>query len=104
MPVEIPEDLMKTLALCGLFGVAALLNGCGGAKPVAEGARSTASPPAPANACARRHPAVGATRASQGRDGSAVALARLGGASLAYVANEDTRALHTLDLDRKAEA
>jgi mono/diheme cytochrome c family protein len=93
---------MRTLALCSLFGVSALLAGCGGAKPAVEKARGT--PPPPAQACARRHPNVGATRASAGREGSSVALARLGRASLAYVADEDTRALHTLDLDRKTEA
>jgi mono/diheme cytochrome c family protein len=93
---------MRNLALYGLFGVEALLAGCGGAKPAAVGALATTPPPA--QACARRHPAVGAVRASAGREGSSVALARLGSTSLAYVANEDTRALHTLDLDRKTDA
>src|SRR5262245_7439145 len=92
---------MRTLALFGLIGLEALLAGCGGAAPVKEAAKAAAS--AAQNTCERRHPGTGAARLDDTRQSSAVALARLGATPLAYAADEDARALHTIDIDRKLE-
>jgi DNA-binding beta-propeller fold protein YncE len=48
-------------------------------------------------------PAVGPVRATLDRQGSAVALARQGDRTLAYVADADSRAIHTVDIDNRTE-
>jgi hypothetical protein len=92
------------------------LLGCGGAAPSLEAAAPpkveapaaavTSPPPKAAGEpprCARRHPAAGAVRAEDGRQGSAVALARLGDRTIAYAADADDGAVHTFDVDRAVE-
>lgn len=92
-------------AICGLIGLALLGAACGGAKPsVSEApAGEDASRPAPAvHACARRHPGSGPVRVGQARQSSSVALVKAGGATLAYIADEDDHLLHTIDVDSRA--
>jgi len=48
-------------------------------------------------------PGVGAVRYSELRQGGSVVLARHGGTTLAYVADEDSRAIHTIDLAKKEQ-
>lgn len=59
--------------------------------------------PSPPSACARHRPGTGAARLGAIRQGSTVALARLDGVTIAYVADEDDGAIHTFDVDRGAE-
>ncbi len=56
-----------------------------------------------ARSCERAHPGVGAARFSELRQGGVVALARHGTKTLAYVADEDTGAIHTIDVDKKEQ-
>src|SRR5690349_148702 len=82
-----------TIALGGLVGLVGTMGmACGGAPPEAHGpaapaAAAAATPAAPS--CARARPGVGAVRADELRQGGAVTLARLGGKTIAYVADED---------------
>ncbi|HEY4121514.1 MAG TPA: hypothetical protein VGM56_26795 [Byssovorax sp.] len=94
---------MRRIALSagivGLVGVAGVVGvaGCGGeASMVKATAHAT---PTQAQRCERQHPGVGAVRADLGRQGNAVALASLGARTLAYVADEDSNAIHTMDVD-----
>jgi DNA-binding beta-propeller fold protein YncE len=59
-------------------------------------------PPTSAS-CARRGSAPLPSRASQARQGSAVALVRSGGQLLAYVADGDSRSIHTVSIDNRRE-
>ncbi|HEY6462746.1 MAG TPA: hypothetical protein VIY73_21400, partial [Polyangiaceae bacterium] len=54
---------------------------------------------APVVSCVRHAPGVGPVRVAGAREGSAVALARDGKRLLAYVADADSRSLHTIDVD-----
>jgi DNA-binding beta-propeller fold protein YncE len=77
--------------------------GCGGAAPtvgVAPGAKAAAEA---GPACARQRPGVGPVRADATRQGASVQLARSKGRTLAYVADEDSRAVHVVDVDRGSE-
>jgi DNA-binding beta-propeller fold protein YncE len=53
--------------------------------------------------CARRTSAALPERLATGRQGNAVALARAGGHLLAYVADADSRSIHTLAVDEHRE-
>ena len=91
------------LGLFGLVGMVALAAACGGAGPAPELPSTnptphTSSPVDLATACARNHPETGARRLGRAQEGSSVALARMGDATLAYVADEDADALHTMDI------
>ncbi|MFO0593409.1 MAG: hypothetical protein U0441_38060 [Polyangiaceae bacterium] len=89
-----------TVALGGLIGLMSAFGAaCGGAPPEAKEASNTAGSTAPlAPSCARARPGVGAVRLDETRQGGAVTLARLGDKTLAYVADEDSQALHTIDV------
>jgi hypothetical protein len=85
--------------------VAVLGAACGGADKSAE--RPKPSAPQLANAlaslpgaghCARKSPTTGPKRLAGAREGSAVVLARQDGATLAYAADEDANAIHTIDV------
>src|ERR1041384_5297712 len=95
----------------GLSGAFAVGAGC-------SGASTTNTAPAPkepnsmvgvtsAKSCGRTNPGVGAVRFSDLRQSGAVALARLasskGSRTLAYVADEDSKAIHTIDVDKKEQ-
>ncbi len=90
-----------TVALGGLVGLVSTIGmACGGAPPEPNNGASVAgassAPLAPS--CARARPGVGAVRADELRQGNAVTLARLGDRTLAYIADEDSQALHTIDV------
>lgn len=88
----------------GLAGAFAVGAGCGsspspqapmvGKAPVADGEKQS---------CARSTPGVGASRYSALRQSGAVVLAKHGTKTLAYVADEDSNAIHTIDVDSKEE-
>lgn len=87
-----------TIALGGLIGLVGTMGAaCGGAAPEPKGPTAGAASPAQVS-CARVRPGVGAVRADEQRQGGAVTLARLGDRTLAYVADEDSQALHTIDV------
>jgi len=97
---------MKKLARSGLIcllPVAAAA--CGGAPNAVQHGSGTVAGggAAPAVSCERRHPGVGAARVDAARQGSSVALAHLGDSTFAYVADEDSHALHTIDVERGTE-
>ena len=107
---EYGPRLRGPLALTSLLGAVAVVGACGQTTPdpaaSQPGARTDLV--GRAESCARTKPGKGATRQDVGRssgarDGGAVGLARLGERSLAYVADEDTGAIHTVDLDKKKE-
>jgi len=56
-----------------------------------------------AKSCARSNPGVGAVRFSELRQSGAVALARSGTRTIAYVADEDSKLIHTIDVDKKEQ-
>lgn len=102
------------------MGAAAVAAGaCGGTQPAAHEARAGASgpwiaekvstdlsspaPTASVSSCARLRPGRGASRVGAMREGSSVALARSGEVTLAYAADEDDDAIHTFDVDSRAE-
>lgn len=89
--------------LVGLVGTVMLAAACGGSSPSPEPPSTNPTPLASApvdlaTACARTRPDTGARRLGGAQDGSAVALAKMGDATLAYVADEDADALHTMDI------
>lgn len=95
---------MRTFALCALISVGVAAYGCGGAKPEAAGPSAKGgSPGARTASCERQHPGVGAVRRGTERQGSPVALAQAGSSAIAYVADEDSKALHTVDVDKGTE-
>ena len=88
-----------TVALGSLVGlVSSVAAACGGTplEPKEPGTTAAAAPLAPS--CDRVRPGVGAVRADELRQGGAVTLARLGGTTIAYIADEDSQALHTIDV------
>jgi DNA-binding beta-propeller fold protein YncE len=80
-----------------LLALAGMAAGCGGAGAAPKSMASSA------NACARRHPGVGAIALDAKAAGSTVVLARLGDRDIAYVADEDARAVRVLDVDAAAQ-
>ncbi|HVY49108.1 MAG TPA: hypothetical protein VHB21_24630 [Minicystis sp.] len=93
---------MRAIALgavvVGMLG--GLAAACGGTAPAIEGAASTRAPVA--MGCVRRH-GGGAARADAARQGNAVVLAKAAGRTIAYVADEDSNAIHTMDVDARRE-
>jgi DNA-binding beta-propeller fold protein YncE len=59
--------------------------------------------PGPVASCARRTEGVRPARVSEDRQGSAVALVRAGDRLLAYVADTDSRSVHTISIDEGRE-
>lgn len=82
--------------------VVALTVGCGGTgtSTVDPSARQEVTPTdfGTVGACARKKPGSGAGRLGDHREGGAVALARSGDGTIAYVADEDDRSVHTIDV------
>ncbi|MEJ7735545.1 MAG: cytochrome C peroxidase, partial [Polyangiaceae bacterium] len=86
-----------------LGAAAAPLVGCGGAAPAVGSAPPGKAAVEAGPACARQRPGVGPVRADAARQGASVQLARSRGRTLAYVADEDSRAVHVVDVDRGTE-
>jgi DNA-binding beta-propeller fold protein YncE len=80
--------------------------GCGGAAPT-PAATEQAGKEKPmvsvADSCERKTVGVGAKRLDGKREGSAVALAKSGDTVLAYIADEDSRSIHTVDVEKKTQ-
>lgn len=72
--------------------------GCSRSKPPPPAPPPSAPPPAPVP---REHAAL--ERIGEAREGSTVALARLGGRTLAYVADEDDSSIRVVDLETQKE-
>lgn len=84
-----------------IVGAAALGGACGGTAPDADHAQVAAPSPTPMMAkssCARQHPNVGASRHGVARESGVVTLADTGKSTVAYVADEDSQAIYTVDL------
>ncbi|MEO7329553.1 MAG: cytochrome C peroxidase, partial [Minicystis sp.] len=80
------------------------LSSVGEPGPAPRPAELASLPPAPAiPACARRSPGQGARPLPTSASSSAIALARVGDHLVAYVADEDERALRTVDVDAGLE-
>src|SRR5580700_8349368 len=90
---------MRFATITGSLGLALLAAACGGAKPEAGVA---AAPPRPVT-CERQHPEVAAKPLALSRQGSSVALSRLGDVTVAYVADEDDDVVRVMDVDRGVE-
>ncbi|WP_437952943.1 cytochrome C peroxidase [Sorangium sp. So ce296] len=73
-----------------------------GSTPPSAPTAGSPPPPSPPPSCARRAPAPAPAPLDPTHTGSGVALAELDGRTLAFVADEDDRALHTVDLDARA--
>lgn len=88
--------MRKSVAILGLVlvGTTAFAAGCGGAGQGASGRL----PGGPEHGCGRVRPGVGAKPLGPMREGSAVALAKLGERTIAYVADEDDGNVHTVDV------
>lgn len=96
---------MRAIGLWGTVAAMAVCGAaCGGASPAPEPPSTTTTPTSPlatlpgVGHCARRTPGVGPTRMPGAREGSAVALARQGELAVAYAADEDGHAIHTIDV------
>jgi hypothetical protein len=73
------------------------------ARPAGPAFNGSPEAEAAQTSCARRSPGTGPVRADDGRKGSAVALVRSGDRLLAYVADADSRSIHTIDVDAARE-
>lgn len=85
-----------------VIGAAALGGACGGTAPDADHAQvaapSKAAPMTAKTSCERQHPKVGAARHANARESGVVALADASKSTVAYVADEDSQAIYTIDL------
>src|SRR5687767_5294497 len=107
---DLPEVCSMRKLLCGVLwvGLPTVVAGvgCGGAPSTPT---STNEPQAKtpmvsvADGCERKSPGVGAARYGEQREGSAVALAKSGESVIAYVADEDSRAIHTVNVADKTQ-
>jgi mono/diheme cytochrome c family protein len=97
----------RTGAVLGIGGLAvAAASACGGAPPAVRIAGSGAPVAATVRAapsCARSRGDAVATPPRDARASSTVALAHLGDRSLAYIVDEDTRTVRTIDIDAGRE-
>ncbi len=88
----------------GLLSAGALGSGCGEQPEATTPTVAKMMEAAPKDqGCGRKQPGVGATRFDELRQGGAVVLASHGKRTLAYVADEDSRAIHTVDVDKREE-
>jgi mono/diheme cytochrome c family protein len=88
----------------GLLGLGLLVSACGGARIAPERAEEAARSEGVVS-CARRHPGAGGARVGLARQGSTVALARIETEDrlVAYVADADTDAIRTFDVEAGVE-
>ncbi len=99
-----PYGAMRRIVLA--CAAAGLMGACGRGAPVPTPRSVTVSPAAiePTLAsCARRSTYALPQRLPAARQGSAVALAKSGGKLLAYVADADSRSIHTVSIDDHRE-
>ena len=91
--------MRTTVSGIAALGVATTMSlACGQALHAPVPAAPVAAAP---SGCGRAHPGVGATPLAVTRAGGTVALAEYRGKTLAYVADEDNRAVHVIDVDGK---
>jgi mono/diheme cytochrome c family protein len=104
----------RTSLLGGAALLAATAAACGSAPPPAATTSAPALAPRPAapsraaqaaaaprDPCARRRPGVAPRPDAPLRQGSAIALARMDDRTVAYVADADRRAVHTVDVEAR---
>lgn len=101
------KRLLGSVLWVGLGGAFAVGSGCSGATSVPAPVEAKAPAATGKHACARVSPGVGAVRYSATRQGGAVVLARhlsrQGATTLAYVADEDSNAVHTINVDTREQ-
>src|SRR5689334_1743397 len=86
-----------------VLGSAGFVGGCGGSAPQPSSQASTPMISVSSKSCQRLRPGTGAVRATLDRQGGAVVLANAGQRHLAYVADADSRSIHTIDVDAAKE-
>jgi DNA-binding beta-propeller fold protein YncE len=96
--------MRRMVIACLLVGACARVPAARVPTPAVEEVQVAASIATPPEApCIRRTEVALPTRVKGARQGSAVALARSGERLLAYVADADSRSVHTLDVDGRRE-
>jgi DNA-binding beta-propeller fold protein YncE len=106
---SLPSGRTKHVGSAGLglgvlvLGLLPAVVACGGASPHPEGASARRPAAAATGSCARVRPGTGPVRADAKRQGSSVAVVREGGRTFAYVADEDSKAIHTIDVEQGVE-
>lgn len=92
-------------SLGSALGLVTLTAACGGAAPaaLAPPERVAATAPAPAPSCKRSAEHAAFVPVGEARQSATLALARFGERTIAFVADEDSKALIALDVDRRAE-
>ena len=94
---------MRTTTV-GIVMATLFSSGCGGAGPTPENVNTTGttgiSQPSLAGTgdCARQDGQLGPLPIAGVREGSSVALAKTAAGTIAYVADEDSRAIHSVDI------
>ncbi len=100
------RKLLCSALWVGLPAAIAAGAGCGAAptSPAGEAEVAKGKPMVSvADSCERKQPGVGAARYADKREGSAVALAKSGEALIAYVADEDSQAIHAVNVVTKKQ-
>jgi DNA-binding beta-propeller fold protein YncE len=95
--------MRRVVIACLFIGACARVPSARAPGTVVAGAGPEKSPIAVPVSCARRTEGARPSRVSTARQGSAVALARAGDRLLAYVADADSRSVHTVDVDAGRE-
>ncbi|MFO0554739.1 MAG: hypothetical protein U0271_40550 [Polyangiaceae bacterium] len=89
--------MKRVASVAAILGCMSAVWACGGSTP--QGSDSPVGSNNSARSCARAHPKAGPVRANLDRQSSGVALAKQGDRTIAYVADADTSAIHTIDVD-----
>jgi mono/diheme cytochrome c family protein len=94
---------LRTRTILGLLAVPCAAAGCAGRAPGKIPEATPAAVAGVAGDCKRLAPAPLITRVGEARQGSTVALGKIGERTVALVADEDARAVVMIDVDRRAE-
>lgn len=98
MKQVVVRSSLLALVLAGAAGACSGTTNVGPQSP-----EVAAATPAPPPSCERLRPGTGAVRLDTTRQGGAVTLARINAVTFAYVADEDSQALHTINLETARE-